>query len=187
MDFTKLGGNPAETTPPRRHAVRMSLRHAGVLANLSGLQVLTNTSDLQAQPDGYAPTAAVGPRERPASDKEDSSDSRKKEAIKKLRQINAWGNDDDDDDEEDVQLEELVVFQDKAAAEQEDEEAEKDDNHDNDNNHDVFMPEQAEESDANQVVIVAVGHVVPVVHDEEDSRNGSKKEVVKKPLQIDLQ
>jgi hypothetical protein len=47
MDFTKPGGNPAETTPRQQHAVVMSMRHAGVLANLSGLQVLANTSDLQ--------------------------------------------------------------------------------------------------------------------------------------------
>jgi hypothetical protein len=161
------------------------MRHAGVLANLSGLQVPANASDLQAKPDGHATMAAVGSRKRPASDEEDSSDGSKKEAVKKPRQINAWDNDDDDADA-DVQLEELVMVPDKAAAEQEDEDDEEDDNHDNkDNNCSVFMPEQAEESDANQVAFVAEGNVAPVVCDEEDGRNGSKKEVVKRPLQID--
>jgi hypothetical protein len=92
--------------------------------------------------------AAAGPRKRPTGDNEDSSDSRKKEAIKKPRQVNAWGNDDDDDDKEEVQLEEPVVVQDKAAAaaEQEDEEVEEDDNHDN---------KEAVEFDDDQVMTVA--------------------------------
>jgi hypothetical protein len=78
------------------------------------------------------------------------------------------------------------VVQDKAAAEEEDEDVEEDNNHDNKDNYTDLMLEQAEESDANQVVFVAAGHVVPVIYDEKDGRNGSKKEVVKKLLQINL-
>jgi hypothetical protein len=78
------------------------MRHAGVLANLSGLQVLANASDLQAKPDGHAPMAALGHRKRPAGDEEDSSDGSKKETFKKPRQINARDDDNDNDNDDEI-------------------------------------------------------------------------------------
>jgi hypothetical protein len=86
------------------------MRDAGVLANLSSLAVLANTSGFYTNPVGHALMAAAGARKRPAGDNDNSSDSRT-EAVKKPWQVNAGGspNDDDNDDKEDAQLEELVV------------------------------------------------------------------------------
>jgi hypothetical protein len=97
------------------------VRDAGVLANLSTLAVL---ACFYANPVGHALMPAAGARKRPAGDDDDRSDSRKKEAVKNPRQVNAAAspNDNDKEDEEDAQSEELVMVKNKAAAEHEDEE-----------------------------------------------------------------